>query len=122
MTPTDRAALTLAVELYRAASRTQRQRIDAQLAKGDDWEDVATYCAFHCQVERLGLPPWLHPPCNVLDIETALTATDERSERTGYRAAAQLLKRMLDAGVSKYEPDPQGALARAEAERRQTVK
>jgi hypothetical protein len=35
----------------------------------------------------------------------------------GRAAAAELLRRMLAAGLSRYEPDPVNALARVEAER-----
>lgn len=35
------------------------------------------------------------------------------------RESAELLKRMLHAGLSRYEPDPAAALARVEAEQRQ---
>ena len=34
----------------------------------------------------------------------------------GKRSAALLLQRLLDAGLSRWEPDPLGALARIEAE------
>jgi len=34
--------------------------------------DVATYCAFHRQCERLHLPPWQPPPCNIGNIASAL--------------------------------------------------
>ena len=39
---------------------------------------------------------------------------------SGKRESAELLKRLLDANLSKYEPDPTGALA--EAEQRRTAK
>ncbi len=32
----------------------------------------------------------------------------------GERESAELLRRLLDAGLSKYEPDPIGAIAEAE--------
>jgi hypothetical protein len=35
----------------------------------------------------------------------------------GRAAAAELLRRLLAAGLSRYEPDPLRALARIEAER-----
>ena len=35
----------------------------------------------------------------------------------GRAAAAELLRRLLAAGFSRYEPDPVNALARVEAER-----
>ena len=114
LSPADKAALEHAIEQYRASGRWQRQTIDDLFARGDDWADVGRYAAFHCQCERLHLPPWLVAPCDVNNIERDLVRTDDRAERTGLRAAAQLLKRMLDAGLSRFEPDPLGALARVE--------
>jgi hypothetical protein len=46
--------------------------------------------------------------------------TDDDSEYgpvMGRAAAAELLRRLLAAGLSRYEPDPVNALARVEAER-----
>ena len=114
LTETDRAALTRAVELYRTGSPTQRRQIDAQLAKGDDWEDVATYCAFHMQMESLHLPPWQPPPCRV-HVASALNETDPQR---GYRAVDVLRQRMAAAGVSKWAPNPVAACEAVEAEQR----
>jgi hypothetical protein len=113
----DHAALALAVETMRRKSRTERQRVEKMLADRD-WTEVATYCAFHCQVERLNLPPWQVAPCDVTDIATALVATDDRSARTGLRAAALLRQRMERCGVSRWHPDPVAACQAAEAELR----
>jgi hypothetical protein len=119
LSPADKAALERAIELYRAGSRMQRTTIDALFARGDSWEDVARYAAFHMQMENLHLPPWLVPPCNVRDIARDLVRTDDdRAERTGLRAAAQLLQRMQRCGVSRWHPNPVAACEAAAAEQR----
>ncbi len=120
LSPADRAALELAVEQYRAGSRWQRKTVDALFARGDRWEEIATYCAFHMQMQNLKLPPWLVPPCNVNNIERDLVRTDDRAERIGLRAAAQLRQRMQRCGVSRWAADPAAAIA--EAEQRQAAK
>jgi hypothetical protein len=112
LSPTDRAALELAIERYRAGSRWQRETVDALFARGDSWEEVADYCAFHCQCERLGLPPWQPPPCRV-HVASALKIEDPVR---GYRAAALLRQRMERCGVSKWHPDPARECDRVEAE------
>jgi hypothetical protein len=105
MTPTDQAALELAVAAARK-DPAEARRIDHKLARGDDWLDIATSCAYHCQMVSLGLLPWQSPPC------TAHITEPRRDER-----AIALLHHLLAAGLSRYEPDPVAALERAEAER-----
>ena len=41
---------------------------------------------------------------------------------SGRRESAELKKRLIDAGLSIFEPDPLAALERVEAEQRQTAK
>ena len=41
---------------------------------------------------------------------------------SGEREAGEVLKRLLDAGLSMYEPDPIAALARVKAEQRRAAK
>ena len=103
MTPTDRDALARALDIAHK-DRAEAKRIDNQLASGDDWFDVATSAAFHCQMTALNLLPWQSPPCVAHIIEP------RRDEH-----AAELLHRLLAAGSSRYEPDPIAALAEAEA-------
>ncbi len=113
-TPTeaaDRAALEHALELYRAQSAAQRATIDSLVARGDNWEEIAQFAAFHMQVSVLGLPPWQPPPCNIGPSNMA-TALAEPDPQRGYRAAALLRQRMLRCGVSQWEmgPRPSGRL------------
>ena len=102
MTPTDRAALECAVEIARRDPK-EAARIDARLAQpGADWLDIAKGCAFHCQIVALRLQPWQNAPMYG-------DVTEPRVDQQ----AAELLRRLLDAGLSRYEPDPIAALTTA---------
>lgn len=65
------------------------------------WLDLAIGAAFRCQMAALGLSPWQSPPMYG-DID------QPRLDRN----ANELLQRMLDAGLSRYEPSPIAALER----------
>ncbi len=93
----DREALELAVELCRA-DPIHATQIAEKLAE-EPWEDVAEFCVYSCQVDALNLKPWQEPPCRV-------DVSDENP-------AAELLKRMLAAGVSQFHPDPLATIAAA---------
>lgn len=98
----DHEALTRALALVRAdADPLRREQIEGML-KGDkelglparSWFECAHFAAYHAQVNALGLKPWQSPP---------MFARDE---------GLVLLKRMLAAGLSKFEPDPVAALGK----------
>jgi hypothetical protein len=119
MSPTeaaDKAALEQALETYCAASATNRATIDSLFARGDRWEDIARYCAFHMQVANLHLPPWQPPPSSI-GPENMASALAETDPQRGHRAAALLRQRMLRCGVSGWHPDPVAACEAAEAKR-----
>jgi hypothetical protein len=69
------------------------------------------FCASHCQSRSLNLQAWQTPPMWVRDLDAALR--EPFGGKRGDREAAELLQRMLDAGLSKYEPDPLAALDQA---------
>jgi hypothetical protein len=77
------------------------------------WETVAKFAAYSAQIESLGLNPYQTPPMYARFPYLEKPYDDPRGERP----AAELLKRLLDAGLSPFEPDPVAALARAEAKR-----
>ena len=106
----DRAAMTLAVEIARKENPQRRREIDDRLSSGDDWYEVATSCAFHCQRRALRLRPWQVAPCNLLPRDM------DGDPLRGGQAAAELSARMEKAGVSLWHPDPIAALAAAEFE------
>jgi hypothetical protein len=102
----DRAALKLALELARRDS-THAAQLDAMLAEGQPWQEVAEFAAQCCQRRSLRLPPWQAPPC----------IADERAPPDSYsgnRIAVDLLRRMRESKVSRWHPSPLDAIARAE--------
>jgi hypothetical protein len=70
------------------------------------WGEVAEFAAYCVQGHSLNLKLWQDPPCCV---------AAEGVERD--RAAQTLLRRMLRAGLSLYEPDPFAALGQAKAQK-----
>jgi hypothetical protein len=98
----DREALERAIAIERARDKASRQQIDEKL-KTEPWLKVAVFCAQHCQEISLHLKPWeCWPPCVV-----SVDDVDEPGlEHRGITKSAALLRRMLAAGRSRYEPDP----------------
>ena len=92
-------AMTRAIAAARCESRTRAKQIDAKL-RTEPWEDVGRFAAFSSQIESLHLQPW----------ESTVVYADSPE-------AHVLLRRLKAAGLSKFEPDPVAALARAEAKR-----
>ena len=111
----DKAALKAAIELMRSEGGAERQQIDDML-KTDPWSEVGEFAAMHCQTRALGLPPWQFAPCCINDPDAEL-AVPGGNDLHGRKAAAELLKRMLAAGVSRWDPDPLQALDAADAKR-----
>ena len=73
------------------------------------WEEVAQFAARHQQCKNLRLKPWETPPCHgAVNLAAPGTDVDE-----SFPAANRLLQRLLDAGLSQWEPDPEAALAPA---------
>ena len=96
MNRVDREALRRALRLARAESPGRAARIADKL-KDEPWEEVAEFAAYCCQIDNLGLKPWMDPPmyAEIRPDPDALT----------------LLMKLLGAGLSRYEPDPVAALA-----------
>jgi hypothetical protein len=71
-----------------------------------NWHAVAEFASCSAQREALRLKPWQLAPCEV-DIGDA----DEPGyQHRGTAQAAELLRQLLAAGLSRWEPDPLGAL------------
>jgi hypothetical protein len=102
----DREALCRAIEMKRQRSEADRLQIERKLANPEEsWLDVATFASYSCQCHCLHLEPWQSPPC---------WAGDERpvaEDSGGHLAAWMMRQRLIDAGLSIYEPDPVAALA-----------
>jgi len=94
---------------HRELSRDFKRRLDEGR---EPWADIARHAASICQIESLGLRAWQTLPCEVEINETDARGCEHRSTRN----ASMILKRLLNAGLSRYEPDPPTALARVERE------
>lgn len=103
----DRAAMTAAIEQMRSESADSRARIDEIIAK-QGFEEAGETAAYHCQCQTLRLRPWQSPP---MYAAARLDGPDDMV----WKQAETLAHRLLAAGLSKYEPDPIGALATSEA-------
>ena len=104
----DLEALERAIQLARQESRGRRDQIDGML-KERDWQEVAEFCAYCCQDNALKLKPWEVPPVWIDDVDQHVPLPDLGRRRR----AASLLKRLLVAGLSKFEPTPLAALEHA---------
>jgi hypothetical protein len=104
---TDRDALSRAIAAARAEDAGRRKQIDSMLAD-EPWEDVAVFAATCAQTRSLRLQPWQLPP-----FRASLADLDQPpGDPSGRRESAELLRRLLDAGLSPFEPDPLRALER----------
>jgi hypothetical protein len=100
----DRDALTRAMEI----TMREPDRAGQLTAKLEDepWVEVAKFAAYHCQTKFMRLRPWDAAPCHAL--------MDEGGGRiTRNSKAGAVMDRLLDAGLSQWEPDPMAALAEA---------
>jgi hypothetical protein len=110
----DREALERALDMVRQESPAQRKQIDDMVVERG-WDKAAGFAVYCCQDNRLKLAPWQMPPCWIRgNLDALLAAPVADHDYRGQRQAALLLRRLLAAGLSKYEPDPLVALARAE--------
>jgi hypothetical protein len=97
----DREALQRAMDIANRNPMRARQR--AEKLTDEPWIDVAEFAAYCVQGEALALKPWQEPPC----------MADEDDPRARDKDAQRLLRRMLKAGLSRYEPNPRAALAKS---------
>src|SRR5262245_40235078 len=108
----DRDAMKRAIEELHRKGGADAEQIALKLAN-EPWADVGRYGSFCCQYEHLQLRPWQTPPCWLRDDDDVADALSRPDDHTGRRTAAEIVKRLLAAGLSRYEPDPLGALATA---------
>jgi hypothetical protein len=97
MTRVDRDALKRALALLRNEPEYAAQ-IAAKL-EHEPWEQVARFAAYNCQIDNLDLKPRMDPPMY--------------AEIRPDADALAILVKLLGHGLSRYEPDPIAALARA---------
>jgi hypothetical protein len=113
MRKVDRDGLRLAMSMARRDPRRAAQ-LDAKLADGEPWVEVAERAAYGCQVDALRLKPWQPPPCRV---EVGWTDGDGLGALGGVQMASELLERMLRLKISRWHPDPVAAIEAAEQAR-----
>jgi hypothetical protein len=113
LSPIDHDAMARAIEIMRHRDQASAIQIADKLAS-EPWEEVGRFAAYGAQGDTLRLRPWQWPPCWIADIEAELAAPPDQS---GRQRAAELLQRMLAAGLSRFEPDPLAALEQAEGAR-----
>ena len=103
LTPADEDALRRA--FAEACRDPVRAKQLAQKAKDEGLIEPQITAAYSCQTNNLKCKPWELPPMY----------GDAYPGHDGHVGGALLLKRLLDAGLSRYEPDPLGALSAIEA-------
>jgi hypothetical protein len=108
----DRDAFTRAIEsMLRSPEAIYRNDYRRRLNTKEPWEKIGRDAACVCQCRSLGLAPWQTAPH-----QAELNQIDETGfEHRGTAAASALLGKLLAAGLSRYEPDPEHALAAIEA-------
>jgi len=113
----DSEALTRAIEWKRVRSRADRHEVDEQLRAGSSWLMVALDACYDAQMLLVRPRLWMPLPMDVdpNEVETIIAKGDD-GVNGGYQAA-RLVKNLLAAGLSKYEPEPLKALAAAKAQR-----
>jgi hypothetical protein len=114
LTPIDREALERAMELARREPG-RREQLDSKLAGGEPWEDVAMFASGCLQGRTLQLKPWEILVCDIEEDDIPDLMHSRVPDMEGRRKAARLLRRLLQLGLSKYEPTPVEAIAAAEA-------
>jgi hypothetical protein len=108
----DHSHVGIFVGLKAAPENYSRDSILRQLKLAEEgWFDTADFCATGCQRKNLRIKMWQPAPCEIpIDqIEDILGRGSDGNR--GYYAAAKLLRKMLRAGLSRYEPLPAEALA-----------
>ena len=115
MNEIDRDALERALVACRAESAARAKQLDSKL-HDEPWEEVAQFASYCAQGRALDLMPWQSPPCHANFRALSEPFGDPRAARE----SAELLRRLLNAGLSRFEPDPLGAIEEAEGKRRAT--
>ena len=96
----DRASLQLSLDLTLAEPDPLRVRQVEEMLRDSGWRETCEFCSYHQQMRSLNLRPWQLPPSRV----------DERDPGAARTYQGALARRMRAKGISKYHPDPAGAL------------
>jgi len=101
----DAAALALSfVQAEKHGGERRKRQFAALRAQGRSWQQIARLASYIEQVRNLELQPHECAPCWVIDPDDA-NGKD--------REAAKLVRRLREAGVSQYHPNPMQALNEA---------
>jgi hypothetical protein len=133
LTPHDRKALELAVSLYTQSEPGGAGEIEWRLAgrrndsspewviPPESWLEMAERCASRMQSRNLRLKPWEEPPCHIDDelIENGAPPNNENPVHV-LAGAVALARRMRDAGISLWHPDPLKALREATSRKKKS--
>jgi len=101
----DLMALMSALAECRTIEPARRGQLDAMIEERG-WLATAQFASYSRQIANLALRPWQCPPAAVCDEDNPRTS--EEAE------AAVVLRRLLELGLSRYEPNPLEAIAAAE--------
>jgi hypothetical protein len=109
----DREALERAIELRRDSGEPGRREQIDELLQEEGWFSTADFCATGCQRKNLRIKMWQPAPCEIPidEIDAIISKGDDGNGKSGYLAAAKLLRKMLRAGLSRFEPEPVKRLA-----------
>src|SRR5512133_4092704 len=111
----DTEALERALKLT-LADPDWRERIQ-DMVKDDGWWRAAQFCSYHQQYRALKLLPWQDTPCEF----TPKDKPNPARAHAGEAEAIALCRRLVAAGLSRWEPDPVAALAAVESSRQREV-
>jgi hypothetical protein len=111
---TDEQAWALGVEMARSDPDSRfREQIERMLAE-DGPKEAGKQACYHFQFATLKARPWATVPCSLLEHPEAVLARGATTPESAldYEGAV-LAKRLLDAGISLWAPDPEQALREA---------
>jgi hypothetical protein len=113
MTRADIRALKACMEI---AKRDPMREHQLESMRKDDkrpWEERALFACSCVQSETMALRPWETAPCDAVD-EPHPTIARLDGQMREWRKAHAVVERLLKLDLSPYEPDPLGAIRRAE--------
>jgi hypothetical protein len=112
----DKEACERAIEITRNSSDDRRKQIDELLAE-EGWSAAADLAVYHCQRSLIAPRLWQPLPADIDPAQVDAIIAKGDDHLGGEFQAAKLLRRLLKAGLSRYEPRPIEALAKVKAQR-----
>lgn len=108
----DHEALERALQLTLfGQDRVRAEQVRTKL-KEEGWHEAAVFCSYVRQAEHLSLSPWEDPPVFIDEDKIDEIISRGANANTQF-GGAKLLKKMLAAGISIYDPTPIDSLAAA---------